>query len=420
MPLVAIALLGLFGLVAFTMDSMRDVTALQQLQHAARAAAIHAYSRATSCDGTFSPSTAINNMQTALGETSQPVAWNFAPAGVEWTTPVAFTPDDLQIVSNPLDVHEEFVQVLAQRTGSNSLVQFLIPALAQWTNTNQFVNRNGMALTQMVEVIGQPASRIGAGINPSSATWAQVCEASHFVTLPLGISYNQFMPASNLGNSTTSFVMDLVSSGNQPSSPPAPGHIRACFVNVVKSTVDGVYYGTSQDSQSMEQLIDSWKYFSISGDSSALPPACVERGSVLSCFDPNAQFFRSNRQRLIDCLKTVPVNSYFVVPVLSNDPVPGGSAAVVGFARLRLLQALNQSLSDFAFRFALGESVPVRNASFANGLASVPTTNGTLLPPPPPGGPFANRSFLSDENAISPRFRGVAYAPSVSPRTISP
>ena len=323
MPLVAVALLAFFGFLAFTMDSMRDVTAVQQLEHAARAAAIHAYSYATSSDGTYDPSSAIANMQSALTETSQPVAWNVAPAGAFGSAPVEFTSGDLRIVTNPADSHEQFIQVLSRRTGSQGLTQFLTPGFDRLTNSNQRNNPETLDLIRIVEVIGEPASRIGAGIDPSCATWVKVREASHFVVLPLGISYNQFKPASGPGNPTTSFVIDLVSSGNSPHSSPVPGHIRACFVNVVKSPVYGAYYGTSQDTGVSNQLIDSWKYFSTACDSSALPPACVERGSVLSCFDPNAQSFRNSKQRLINCLKTVPANSYYIVPVLSSDPVPG-------------------------------------------------------------------------------------------------
>jgi len=60
------------------------------------------------------------------------------------------------------------------------------------------------------------------------------------------------------------------------------------------------------------------------------------------------------------------------------------------------------------------DSVALRNASFANGLAAVPPRSLTLLPAPV--SPFITRKFAGD--ALDARPRSIVMAPSLSPRAV--
>jgi hypothetical protein len=417
MPIVVGALAIIYIFIAFCADVMRDCAASDQLQYAAESAGIYAYSRAANRDGTYSEADANQNMVKALSAVAGPQAWNTAPAGLQWNEGVKFEPEDLTIMHNSTGEREILIQVCAKRAGTDAITQLFMPFVDKYAGkTNDKKTQAGassLTLMRTAEVIGQPASRIGAGVPRSVAN-----DYGRMAVLPLAISYSQFRTLSSPHETTTLLTIDLLSS-KSINTPGAPGHVKGCFVNVVKSPDLSNYYGGSRGQLALSQLIGSLKYFGIAEDGGAMAPACVERGSMLSCFDTADAGFVNEKQQLLDCVNGMASQHYYIVPVISADPSVGRLARVVGFSRLKLLQTVNQGKDNFEFRFQIGQSAPMRNATFATGFAAVPKVTGRLISSPPSPGPFAMRTYSTEDNAFSPLARGVVLAPALSPREVN-
>jgi Flp pilus assembly protein TadG len=400
-------LLSFCAFLCFSIDLGRAILAGDQLEHATESAAIYVYSRACNADGSFSLSDASKNMLQALKRVSEPVAWNFAPAGSSLKSPVTFTPEDLQVEPNPADDGDFTVKLTARRAGAQSIIQVLLPFIETKIGTGSTRNSGKLSLSRTCEVIGQPATRIGPGKLDSSDQWS-----SPFAVLPLAISLEQFKDLANPDETQRLYYVDTFSTAAPGQKPPA-GHIRGCFVNVCRSKQPGSFYGGNDDENAAEELIGSWRYFCKNKDQARLP-ACVERGSKLSCFDETAAPFVNAKAQLLACLKGLPANSYCVIPVTTSDPVPGQTVEIAGFARLKLISALNTTGTQFNFCFEVADSVPVRNAVATSGVSC--TIPGTLVPPLPSSGPFSFRSRSDDiPNGFTKRPRAVVLAPALCP-----
>jgi hypothetical protein len=264
--------------------------------------------------------------------------------------------------------------------------------------------------TRTVEVIGQPATRIGAGAPVSTGT-----TASPFALFPIAISNVQFAQAAQPGTATTRYTIDLPTS-QSGKAPAQPSHLKASFVNLDNTGSGNQYYGAGQGNLAIDQLIGLIKYFSAVSDVSAIPPAAVERGVSVTSFDPADPIFVQRKQAIVSTLAKVVPGKTLLLPVVQLDPVLAGQNQVVGFARFNLVSAVNAAGNDFALVVDIGESVPERNASARDGMATIPAMTGALMPPPQ--APFTPRSYQFDSNAVSIRPRGVVLAPAGSPRKL--
>lgn len=427
LPLVGFSLMIIVAFIGLTVDVMRNVMAVRQLQFAAQSAALYAYAFATNSDGSYSVDGAKANILAkvkAAGGEGSSSPWNKAMAGPiasnnQWQSDVSFSDSTVSFVNNPNpdDNSEIFLQVSARRDGNDALNMLFLPAIYK---ANALLEQ---AVPESVwqakpfrtaEVIGQPATRIGAGVPKAAEGQSQASDLSGFATLPLAISNQEFAQAANPKEISTSYIVDLVfdASGEQA----IPGHLRGAFVNVAATGDSTKYYGTAQGDVAIDQLIQLCNYFVPAENTNVLPPGVVERGSKLQAYDPQDSIFLSRKQELINRMAQLPLNRFYIVPVVANDPKYTEDNQVVGFARLRLVQAVNSDGSDFALGFELAESVPVRNASFANGLASIPYVQGTIIPPSV--SPFDERTVLADQSSVSTRPRAVVLAPALSPRIV--
>lgn len=425
LPIVVIGLVMMIAFVAFVFDVTRVFLAGQQLEFAAQAAALHVYSYAINPDGSYRAMEAQENMLNALEAPGGSQPWNTAPSGPPyihgpWQSGVHFGRNDVVFTKNPLDNTENFLQVTASRSGDEALNFFVLPAIFainKATGGGVPSTAKTASLARAIEVIGQPASRIGPGPPKTLQQGSKAQDFQGFATFPLALSYSQFQQVALPSETRSSYTIVITSTANQGDRL-RPDQVRGYFVNVLNTGDTITYYGPGQGDKAIGQLIASIKYFSSTIDSSASPPAAVERGSRLACFDAGDPVFTQRRPEIVRALKLLrPPGKYFILPILAN-PVVGQRAAVVGFARMQLIAIDDTSQQNLSFTVQITESVPVRNATVANGLASIPSPGSKLMPAPPLGGPFDNRVYLPRQNAISRRPRSVVLAPSLSPRRL--
>lgn len=425
MPFVAIALPAIVAFMACSVDITRLAIATSRLQFAADAAAVHAYSFAARNDAdTFW----TDGVRTALINANGPaaIAWNQAPAGPKadykdatWNTQVTFSDGDLEFVPNPADANEFFLRATARRDGDNSLQYLFLPLIRSvnaFTGSGPLPERYGSPY-RTAEIIAQPAVRVGAGA-PKSNTPSPYSFA-RYATFPLAISNTQFQSAALPGSGRTTYRIRLTES-NTPAGQAQPpnGQLNAAFVNDSAGQLSGQYYGNAS-SASLDQLAGLFRYFQATTQANEVAPAAVERGSTLSAFDPADATFRARRRELADLLSRVPLNTYYIFPVLRTNPAFGNASnEVVGFAWLKLVRTTNPARTDFDIRVEVGDSLPVRNATT---VVPLKVTSGAPYPAaPPPVMPFVNRVFSLNDNSISIRPRGVVLAPALSPRSTAP
>lgn len=421
LPFFVVGILLLMAFLSFATDVMRNFLAVQQLEFAAEAAALHAYAQSSNSDGTYTNAEAMQNMQAALSTSSGVAPWNIAQTGPqELTGPyesgVTVDSNDISFPQNPLDQQEILLRVTTRRQGQDALRFFFLPTI--YAMDFMFGGQTPAASKsaepyRTIEVMGQPASRIGAGAPRNGAQES----LAGFAGLPIAISYAQFEQASSPSESNLNYQIDILDS-TKPTPSLTAGHIRGSFVNVTATGDNLTYYGDGQGNNSINQLVASWKYFWPTEDQTAMAPALLERGSQLSCFDIGDQAFQQRKQEVIDALKQVP-NRHFIVPVIESDPSAGTRKKIVGFARFKLIRAVDTAGSNFDFVLQIADSVVLRNASSAHSLASVPSNTGSIMPAPPKEGPFDTRVYFPDQDGISQRPRGVVLAPVLSPRQIS-
>jgi len=330
---------------------------------------------------------------------------------------VQFASGDITFPGNPADGTEFFLRVRAVRDGSDALRLVFLPLIYAYNAMLGLPMPPGIETAspcRVAEVIAQPATRIGRGAPRDAASGTRAAEVAGFATFPIAISNQQFVTAADPAGAINTYTIDLPQS-NQAMPPLQPGHMRGCFVNVTYAG-GADYYGTGQGNLAIDQLNHSLQYFHNGFVAQAIPPAVVERGSRLFAFDPADPVFQSRRGDVLAQARLIPAGSYCIVPVIRNDPSFSQTNEVVGFARLRLRSLTDPAGTAFNISFDITESVPVRNASFANGVAAVPTFGSNVLPPPVP--PFIERRHLPQSDGIEPRSRSIVMAPALSPRAI--
>lgn len=198
MPFVVMSVFLLFVTLGISTDFMRDFETASELSFAAQSAALYALSLATNSDGSYSLSSAQTNISNAVINASS-ASWNaaqFGPQNNKWSKPVIFSSSNIKFVSNPLDSSEFFVQLTASRQGADALVQYFLP-LAYANFTKIILPLSQVAPIEIVEVFGQPASRIGAGVPVGAQPGTRNADFSGFATMPFAISNLQFSTASS-------------------------------------------------------------------------------------------------------------------------------------------------------------------------------------------------------------------------------
>lgn len=416
MPFIAVTAIVLMGALGICTDLQRDFQAASELQFAAESAAIYGLSLSTNADGSYSLAEAQSNISTALE--SSYAAINSAELGPQtlsqsppWSGPVTFAPSDINFVQNPnlSDSNDFFLQLTGRRDGNNALMQFFLPILG--TSIAKQLPPSFVNSVQTVEVIGQPASRIGAGAL-SVENGMRANDLVGFASLPLAISNQQFAQIADPSQTTTNYTVDLVSSQSVGNSL-APNHLKGCFVNPVLDSSQA--YASASGDQSIDQFKGLFNYFA--GQQQAIAPSLLERGSALAAFDPLDPAFVARQAEINQSVLQLPINQYYIIPVLANDPTFVGSNEVVGFARLLLAgqpTIVNGAITSFSVQ--LGDSVPVRNAVAVAGSSNLDTSGSTMMPAPVY--PFLPRQIDLASGGISARARGIVMAPSLSPRRI--
>jgi hypothetical protein len=410
----------MLGMLGISVDLMRDFETYHQLEFAAQAAALYGLSLATNIDGSYSLTSAQTNIAAAVAAAGA-ASWNsaqFGPDNSTWSKPVTFASSDIQFVKNPKDGNEFFLQVTARREAGNALKQFFVPVLHTALPASAVPAGVKTFSTQtVVEVLGQPASRIGAGPPLNSSGGTRASDLIEFATLPLAISNAQFATIANPSQQGTTYTIDLVSSTSSEYRGSAPaGHVKGCLVNVASTGGGSIYYGNAQGNLAIEQLEGLFNYFGAKALQQTIAPALVERGSRLSAFDPADPVFLSRRSEISQALIQLP-HKFYIIPVLAVDPNFSSTNIVVGFARLKLNQVNVQGNVPTSVAVDIAETVPVRNASSATGFSGIPMNLSTLMPAPVY--PFIPRQFDPGSNGVSARPRGVVLAPAISPRQIN-
>ncbi|HEY9868404.1 MAG TPA: Tad domain-containing protein [Candidatus Obscuribacterales bacterium] len=423
LPVVTFALILVVAFLGLAIDVMRNFLAARQLQFAAQSAALYGLSFATNQDGTYRDEDARNNVRVRImaAGSAGAGAWNRAPAGPQdggsqWFSPVRLSAADVTFIDNPEDSSEFFVRVAARRDSEDALTLLFMPALhAMNSLMGQPVPELARKASpyRVAEVVGQPASRIGPGAPLDASPGSRAAELARFAALPLAVSNEQFAQAAEPGQNRTRYVVDLVSSATATQAT-QPGHLKGAFVNLVPGGGTSAYYGDGQGEAAIDELVRLLDYF---GDGrNPLAPAAVERGSRLAAFDPSDPVFAARKQEIVTALRRLPLHRPYIVPVVRNDPEFSSGNEVVGFARLILVQAIESGSGEIALTMQATESVPVRNASFANGARFVGSPGAVMLPAPV--APFQARTWLVGSNGLSARPRAVVLAPSLSPRLL--
>lgn len=420
MPFLVFCVLIIAAFLALSVDIMRNVKAVNNLSFAAESAALHAYSLFTDSNGSYTAADADARMRSALQTSGGAAdsAWNTAPSGpADYTigpfnSGVTFAGGDARLVTNPADNSEVWLQVTARRQGADALRMMFLPmVLAMNASGGENLPQNAYQVEpwRTCEVVGQPASRIGPGA--PHGTSGRAAELSNHAVLPIGITLREFQLLASPSETRTRYQVDMQASASPAFGQPADaGHLRGYFVNI---TADGSsdYYGAGTGNRAIDQLIGTLDYFGTS--SNAVLPAAIERGGRLAWYDQSDVSVQQRKQQILAALQRLPARTY-TFPVLRNDPQIGARNEVVGFARLRLVQAVNTAATDYNLVVDVADSVPVRNASSATGTASIPPLTQAALPAPV--APFLPRQMIVDSNALEIRPRAVALAPAVSPR----
>jgi Flp pilus assembly protein TadG len=421
MPFVAMLVILMLGTLGFAIDVMRSFETVNQLQFAGQTMALYGLSLATNPDGSYSNASAQSNIISAINAANA-ANWNSAqcgPVNGSWSEPVTIAQSDISFPTNPLNPSEFFLDLTDRRQGNDALQQFFLPLLyTSLTQVGVPISVETMSTAQTVEVLGQPATRIGAGLPPGSLSSQANANLAGFACFPLAISNIEFSTIANPSQIPTSYTIDLVSStyGGVKS----PTHIQGCLVNVGTYGSSTSYYGNAQGNLAIGQLEGLLGYFTSPQSFSAIAPAFVERGSQLNAFDPADPAFIANQSAITGFLSDPSlVNRFFIFPVLASDPSFASINTVAGFAWLQLskVNVTGGSGTPISITVTMGQSIPLRNACSVSGLSTVPTSFAT--PMPAAVYPFTGRTWDSTSNGVSISPRGVVLAPALSPRPIS-
>lgn len=452
MPLVVFSLLLLFAFMALSIDVMRQFYSIERLRYAARAAALDILPFAC-LDGAGNPdnvavcnptgdmqaNTSVNlNMALARdgGPNAAGAQVNTAPAGsaVDSSRPAdqpvlidsadirsaAATDDELT------DKSELVLRVMARRNGGDALQMAFMPVLFAVTGGAVPPEARRRDQAGLAEVIGQPATRIGAAV-PEGATAVrnQAIYRGRLATFPVGLEYADFVGALPAAAAAPPVVsVRVVDPG--AASPPSSGTtlLRGYFLNdSAGSNVSG-YYSDARTPPRFDELIGLLRYF----DRSAGPPVpqavryprAVESGVSLDCFNSTITSFNNNDLRsVVSSLASTALNRCFILPVVEHAAgQPSSQISVRGFSWLKLRGVSELSPGVWNFAFEINESMPLLNCSCTGGMRSIPAVSGQRMAAPPTNGPFHMRRLLSGGNILEPRSRGVVLAPAVSPRVV--
>lgn len=417
LPVVVFCLAVCIAFLVLTVDVMRTVHAASILDFSSQATALAGLSYACDPDGNFQRANAENNIRNAV-LASGDNEWNSAPSGPNGPTSksaVRFEATDISFVDNSSGNAADFaLRVRARRDGADQIKLFFAPAIFAFGGAPQ----GGVASAspyRIAEVISQPASRIGAGPSRLS-TEPHAIELKGWAAFPLAISNIQFAQAASPTQTNQNYVIDIFGSQDTGYTAVAPAnHIKGCFVNLLR-TNGQFYYGEAASKPDFDQLFHSLEYFFAADLASAAAPAAIERGVGLAAFDPSSPVWQERLPELSNRLAGLVRNKFYILPVLSQDPNFSQRQTVTGFARFKLLDVQNTA-AGIKLVMQIGDSVPVRNASFANGLASIPTVDGRLIAAPVL--PFKQRTLDTAGGSFSALSRGIAMAPSLSPRQIT-
>lgn len=452
LPLVAFIIVLGVAFMAFSVDVMRTAYASSAVRYGAEAAALGAFSASlTSPEQVFSRSQAEANIRQTIGQASGAIdnfSWNRAPYGPDSSaqglaaaeSAVRFDASDVTVVDNPnsADSGDYFLQVRGRRDDGDALKLFFFPLIYAFSGSAPSDGLPGPAVPaearlasphRLVEVIAQPASRIGAGVprtgsSTSSSPSARDQDLIGFATLPVALSNLQFKLLADPNSALSTAAIKITLAPSATSAAASTNTMRGALVNVTRSASSINYYNDAASNTSVNQLLASLAYFAPIVSASEIPPALVERGSRLSAFNLSSSLFTSAtvQQQLLSQLQKLQVGRSYIFPVLASDPNfvnAGPSNEVVGFARLKLLST--PVIFDQAIALTVmlePDSVALRNASFANAAAVVPSSASSsstgLLPAPV--APFKARVLLPDGVGISTRPHSVVMAPSLSPR----
>lgn len=422
MPFLAVFSILMFGTVGICIDLMRDFETVHQLEFAAQTMACYALSQSTAQDGSYSINNAETNIFNAVINANT-FNWNYAQCGplgssfksAVWTKPVTINQGDVQFVPNPLDANEFLLELTARRTGQDALQQLFSPIL--WTNLSGPAPQSLRTLSThyTVEVVGQPATRIGPAAPLNSQQGTRAAQQVGFATFPFAIGYPEFAAFSSGAQITQ--TIDLVSSTSKGNA----NDLKGCFVNIAPAANGNSYYGASQGNRAINQLEGLLNYFGANSQQPMLLPAAVEAGSQVGAFDPADPRFSARLIEVANALAPIAkTGRYYIVPVLQFDPQFGAINQVVGFARLQLtFNIAKGSLNSVTAR--LGDandpvgSVTMPNASSATGYLTTSPTPG-INPMPEPLALFTPRSWDPGTNGVSLRPRGIVLAPALSPR----
>ncbi len=436
LPFVAFIIVLGIAFVAFCVDVMRTAYASSAVRYAAEAAALGAFSSTLSTPAqSYSRDQAESNIRQAIFQASgsSGPAWNTAPYGPNSAlsgraaaeSAVHFEDADITFLDNPntADSGDYFLQLRGRRDNADSLKLFFLPLIYAFNGAG--IGSVATVPTEMtfaspqrlVEIIAQPASRIGAGVPRTAGSAMRDQDLIGFATLPIALSNKQFAALANSANSALPAYNLLLS----PTSSIPAGTISGALVNLTPSPSTLAYYNQASSSLNVNQLVANLAYFAPGPTNNEIPSAMVERGSLISNFNLNSNLFTSAtvQQQLVNQLRQLSIGRSYIFPVVAENPTfaTGEVSKVVGFARLRLLGSPTVfSQGNFNLSVALEpDSVAVRNASFANARAAIPAATSAMMPAPI--APFTARIKIGEGMSVRPR--SIVMAPSLSPRTTS-
>ncbi|MBU6455421.1 MAG: hypothetical protein KGS72_26860 [Cyanobacteria bacterium REEB67] len=428
MPFIALSVILLTGTLGICSDLMRDYQAVRELKFAAQQAALYALSLSTTAGGVYNPagiSSALLNSSLTINNVAQSGP---GQSSVAWSAPVSFSQSDIVFFTNPADNNEAFLRLTARRQGLTALKQFFLPLLFTGLNSSLPASVQIFNTAQTVEVLGQPATRIGAGPPAGQTSLARDGDLYGCAALPLAISYQQFaaLVAASATSSSVPVTLDLVSSSSSGSKT-SPGHIPAALVNLSATTGSTNYYNSAAGALPVSQLQSQLAYFSSSSSAPSqgvVPPTFVEVGAQLSAFDPAAPAFSAAKvlPLTLSLFNQLP-SRYYVLPVIAGSTPnlaastsPNAVNTVVGFAYARIVSP-NISPTSYSVDAVLSVSPPLRNASSAAGMAALSTSSGGLIPAS--GAIFSPRLADPVSGGVTRRLPGIALAPALSPRFAS-
>lgn len=426
-PVIVFSLTMIVAFIALSVDVARTVHAAQAIRFAAESAGLHAYRMLFTDDGQRrqgSPEElALSALQEPAGASF--AAWNFAPSGPKngtTQTAVWFDSSDVAVVANASsgDQSDFALRVRARREGADALRMFFLPAIysfSSWSGLSAPASAYEALPNRTIEIITQPATRIGAGPERGSIASSGGRSLAGFATFPLAISNKQFFTVAENSRPGARLTIDIVDSTQASTRPAAGSHIKGAFVNVAGS--GGLqYYGNSIGGLAISQLKGTLEYFAGTPAGAIYCPAMVERGSILSAFDAGEQSFKAEATSILSATsRSISPVRYHALPVLAGDPEFIQRNQVIGFARIALIEVTRSATTgDITVSAILGESTPMLNASVGTGFAEIPLLGETAVPAPI--APFRPRAFDPAANTIARRMTGIVMAPTLSPRKV--